>query len=84
MRRCFAVEVTTLSSDGDFIAANVNQSGYYRVQYSPELWSAAARAAAAGDARISQADLAGLLDDSYALMGYDGIVNITSWLDLVG
>ena len=26
-----AVEVTTLQGEGDFIAANVNQSGYYRV-----------------------------------------------------
>jgi hypothetical protein len=80
---CTAVEVTNLEGIHDFIAANVNQSGYYRVQYSQPLWEAAAAAAAAKDDRISQADLAGLLDDSYTLMGFSGTVNITSWLELV-
>ncbi|EIE20598.1 hypothetical protein COCSUDRAFT_44006 [Coccomyxa subellipsoidea C-169] len=79
-----AVEVTTLQGEDDFIAANVNQSGYYRVQYSDDLWRAAARAAALPDSRISQADLAGLLSDSYTLLPFPGAVNITVWLDLLG
>ncbi len=54
------------------------------VQYSDDLWRAAARAAALPDSRISQADLAGLLSDSYTLLPFPGAVNITVWLDLLG
>ena len=68
---------------GDFIKVNVNQSGYYRVQYSAELWRANARAAAANDTSFSQSDVAGLLDDAYTLHRMEGAINITVWLELL-
>lgn len=53
------------------------------MQYSDDLWRAAARAAALPNTSISQADLAGLLDDSYTLLDFPA-VNITVWLKLLG
>ncbi len=54
------------------------------MQYSDDLWQAAAREAATPNSRISQADLAGMLSDSFALLSSPGTVNITVWLQFLG
>ena len=68
---------------GGWVKVNAQQYGYYRVQYSEELWAALAAAAAAVDANgfpvMSGVDLAGALDDSYAL-AEAGDLNITVFL----
>ena len=79
-----AVSIAQLAGvPGDFIKVNVNQSGYYRVQYSDDLWHANARAAGANDTAFSQSDVAGLLDDAYTLHQMEGTINITVWLELL-
>lgn len=57
---------------GGWVKVNARQYGYYRVNYSPELWFAATTAAAQRDAVTSfpvmrGVDYAGLIEDSYAL-----------------
>lgn len=56
---------------GGWVKVNAMQYGYYRVNYSPELWTALATAAAQKDVNgfpvLRGMDLAGLIDDSYAL-----------------
>jgi len=53
------------------------------VQYSGALWLANAQAAGVNDSAFSQSDVAGMLDDAYALHQIEGAINITVWLDLL-
>ena len=69
-------------SEGEFLKINVNQSGYYRVQYPDIMWQMNTQAVASTDGALSQSDVAGLLDDSYALHQIEGAINITVWLEL--
>ena len=69
-------------SEGEFLKINVNQSGYYRVQYPDFMWQMNTQAVASADSALSQSDVAGLLDDSYALHQIEGAINITVWLEL--
>lgn len=76
--------IAQLTGDTDeFIKVNVNQSGYYRVQYSNDLWHANAHAAGANQTAFSQSDVAGLLDDAYTLHQLEGAINTTVWLELL-
>jgi aminopeptidase N len=57
---------------GGWVKVNARQYGYYRVNYSPELWSTASIAAAQRDVITGYevmrgVDYAGLIEDSYAL-----------------
>ena len=57
---------------GGWVKVNARQYGYYRVNYSPELWSTASIAAAQRDPLTGHeimrgVDYAGLIEDSYAL-----------------
>jgi len=56
---------------GGWVKVNARQYGHYRVNYAPELWGALAVAAAKRDDNgfpvMKGVDLAGLLEDSYAL-----------------
>ncbi len=61
----------------------MNQSGYWRTKYSHELWLANAREAGANESALSQSDVAGLLDDAYALHQIEGAINITVYLELL-
>ena len=79
-----AVPLAQLSGDtADFVKVNVDQSGFYRVQYSGDLWHANARAAGASQTNLSQGDVAGLLDNAYTLHQMEGAINITVWLELL-
>lgn len=80
---CVTVPLGQLEgSEGEFLKINVNQSGYYRVQYPDLLWQMNTQAVVASDSALSQSDVAGLLDDSYALHQIEGAINITVWLEL--
>lgn len=50
----------------DWLKVNINGAGYYRVNYPPHLWARLAEAAEIPD-RLSDADLANLIDDAFAL-----------------
>ena len=81
---CYTVPLGQLEgSKGEFLKINVNQSGYYRVQYPDIMWQMNTQAVASADSPLSQSDVAGLLDDSYALHQIEGAINISVWLELV-
>lgn len=50
----------------DWLKVNFNGAGYYRVNYAPHLWARLVQAATE-PGRISDADLANLIDDAFAL-----------------
>ncbi|KIY93393.1 hypothetical protein MNEG_14569, partial [Monoraphidium neglectum] len=52
--------------DGGFLIANAGRTGFYRVNYSEPLWEAFI-AAARDENKIPKIDLAGSLDDAFAL-----------------
>ena len=80
---CVTVPLGQLEgSEGEFLKINVNQSGYYRVQYPGYMWQMNTQAVASADSALSQSDVAGLLDDAYALHQIEGAINITVWLEL--
>ena len=65
-----------------WIKANVNASGYYRVNYEPAIWTSLIRLMNSGGHSIfSPADRAQLLDDAYSL-AWAGVVNVTVPLSL--
>ena len=66
-----------------WIKANVNASGYYRVNYEPAIWSSLTRlmTSGAGLTVFSPADRAQLLDDAFSL-AWAGVLNVTVPLTL--
>ena len=81
---CITVPLGQLEgTEGEFLKINVNQSGYYRVQYPDFMWQMNTQAVASASSALSQSDVAGLLDDSYALHQIEGAINITVWFELV-
>jgi hypothetical protein len=52
---------------GGWVLANAGRAGFFRVNYSEPLWDGLIAAAAAGARQIPKADLAGALDDAFAL-----------------
>ncbi len=50
-----------------WVKANVNQSGYFRVNYSQELWDALLNQLKTNHHAFSPADRASLLDDAFTL-----------------
>lgn len=54
-----------------WIKANVNASGYYRVNYEPAIWTALTRVMTGGGHSVfSPADRAQLVDDAFTLAWY--------------
>lgn len=51
----------------EWIKVNVNQSGFYRVNYERVMWQALIRALRQNHTVFSAADRAGLLDDAFTL-----------------
>ena len=71
---------------GGWVKVNARQYGYYRVNYSPELWAAAAAAAAQRDEVtgfpvMRGVDYAGLIEDSFALVEAGVIDTSVPFLD---
>lgn len=67
------------SADRDWIKVNAGQSGFYRVNYTPEEWDRLRRALTAGE--LDAPDRIGLQNDAYALMRA-GYLPATTFLDL--
>ncbi|KAK9805996.1 hypothetical protein WJX73_002376 [Symbiochloris irregularis] len=59
--------MVTLPEGADWIKLNSEQLGFYRVRYPQPMWGQLASAANSTTSAIGSADLAGLLDDSFAL-----------------
>ncbi|XP_065200963.1 endoplasmic reticulum aminopeptidase 2-like isoform X2 [Planococcus citri] len=74
------MNMTDLTFDVDpktrWIKANVNQSGYYRVNYDEPLWDAIISQLANDHSAFSPADRASLLDDAFTL-SRAGVINVT-------
>ena len=51
----------------EWIKVNVNQSGFYRVNYETDMWLALIRTLRQNHSVFSAADRAGLLDDAFTL-----------------
>lgn len=73
---------------GEWVKANAGQTGAFRVAYAPELWARLAVAAGvspkpgqAGAPGLPPADMAGLLDDAWAL-AEAGAAPISAFLNL--
>ncbi|EFX80575.1 endoplasmic reticulum aminopeptidase 1-like isoform X2 [Daphnia pulex] len=64
-----------------WIKANVNASGYYRVNYEPAIWQALIRVLANQPTTFSPADRAQLIDDAFTL-AWAGMLNVTVPLTL--
>lgn len=64
-----------------WIKANVNASGYYRVNYEPAIWQSLIRVLANQPTTFSPADRAQLIDDAFTL-AWAGVLNVTVPLTL--
>lgn len=56
-----------VAEDVKWIKANVNQSGFYRVNYDESMWAAIIEALHKNHSVFSPADRAGLIDDAFTL-----------------
>lgn len=79
-------ELLKLTGSDDWVKLNAGQLGFYRVTYPPQIWAALARAAARSDRADSQGlgpiDVAGLVEDSFAL-AEAGELSIHTHLELL-
>ena len=66
-----------VQSDDAWVKLNAGQYGFYRGQYPQLLWTRLAAASNSTASPITSSDLAGLMDDSYALalLGNSPITN---------
>lgn len=56
-----------VDANTEWLKANVNQSGFYRVTYDDEMWAALIKALKINHTAFSPADRASLLDDAFTL-----------------
>lgn len=70
-----------MQAGSKWIKLNVGQTGVYRVNYTPALWTQLANACNATASPIGSSDLAGLMDDSFAL-SMAGASSIETFLNL--
>ncbi|XP_025987257.2 endoplasmic reticulum aminopeptidase 1 isoform X2 [Solenopsis invicta] len=56
-----------ITSDVDYIKCNINQTGFYRVNYPREMWTSIIKTLMKNHSRFSPADRASLIDDAFAL-----------------
>jgi aminopeptidase N len=61
-----------------WIKVNVNQSGFYRVTYSNDMWQSIISALQHNHTAFSPADRAGLIDDAFTLCRY--VISLTKAL----
>ena len=62
-----------------WIKANVNASGYYRVNYEPAIWTSLIRVLTTQPTAFSPADRAQLIDDAFTLAWYLILFNFLSF-----
>ncbi|KAF6199081.1 hypothetical protein GE061_007106, partial [Apolygus lucorum] len=70
-----------INSSVSWMKANVNQSGFYRVNYDPEMWDSLISVLKKNYTTFSPTDRASLLDDAFTLCRA-GHLNITTVLEL--
>ncbi|XP_029156922.1 endoplasmic reticulum aminopeptidase 1-like isoform X5 [Nylanderia fulva] len=56
-----------IPSDVDYIKCNINQTGFYRVNYPKEMWMSIIKTLMKNHTKFSPADRASLIDDAFAL-----------------
>ncbi|XP_011687663.1 PREDICTED: endoplasmic reticulum aminopeptidase 1-like isoform X2 [Wasmannia auropunctata] len=56
-----------ISSDVDYIKCNINQTGFYRVNYPMEMWISIIKTLMKNHTKFSPADRASLIDDAFSL-----------------
>ncbi|KAM0730528.1 Endoplasmic reticulum aminopeptidase 1 [Formica fusca] len=56
-----------IPSDIDYIKCNINQTGFYRVNYPKEMWMSIIKTLLKNHTKFSPADRANLIDDAFAL-----------------
>ena len=78
------VELLRLGGGHDWVKLNADQLGFYRVNYPPQMWAALAAAASrgGGDQGLGPIDMAGLVEDSFAL-AEAGEIGIGTHLELL-
>lgn len=74
------VELLKLGKKHDWVKLNADQLGFYRVNYPKRLWAALARGAARQE--LDSIDVAGLVEDSFAL-AEAGELSIKTHLELL-
>ncbi|XP_071654206.1 endoplasmic reticulum aminopeptidase 1 isoform X2 [Temnothorax longispinosus] len=56
-----------IPSDVDYIKCNINQTGFYRVNYPKEMWTSIIKTLMKNHTKFSPADRANLIDDAFSL-----------------
>ncbi|XP_077259452.1 endoplasmic reticulum aminopeptidase 1 isoform X1 [Temnothorax americanus] len=56
-----------IPSDVDYIKCNINQTGFYRVNYPKEMWTSIIKTLMMNHTKFSPADRANLIDDAFSL-----------------
>ncbi|XP_024220191.2 endoplasmic reticulum aminopeptidase 1 isoform X1 [Halyomorpha halys] len=70
-----------IDPSASWFKANVNQSGFYRVNYEPDMWKALIDTLKKNHTAMTPTDRASLIDDAFTLCRA-GLVNITTVLEL--
>lgn len=77
----FHLATFDITSDVDYIKCNINQTGFYRVNYPKEMWSSIIKTLMRNHTKFSPADRANLIDDAFSLCDA-GEVNASIPLEL--
>ncbi|KAL0129951.1 hypothetical protein PUN28_001901 [Cardiocondyla obscurior] len=56
-----------ISSDTEYIKCNINQTGFYRVNYPKDMWTSIIKTLIKNHTKFSAADRASLIDDAFSL-----------------
>lgn len=62
-----SVDLLEMPQDIDYIKCNVNQTGFYRVNYTEDMWTAIIHTLWNNHTKFSPADRANLIDDAFSL-----------------
>lgn len=63
----FSTATFEVPSDVDYIKCNINQTGFYRVNYPKEMWSSIIKTLMSNHSKFSPTDRASLIDDAFSL-----------------
>jgi len=77
----FPTAIFEIPNDVDYIKCNINQTGFYRVNYPKEMWAAIIKTLLRNHTRFSSADRVNLIDDAFSLCDA-GELDVTVPLEL--
>lgn len=69
----FHLATFEIPSDVDYIKCNINQTGFYRVNYPKEMWTSIIKTLMKNHTKFSPADRANLIDDAFSLCDADEV-----------